>query len=155
MIVQIDISILLAVIFWSGPWPLKTFFCESNLGFHSHGKLFSQLVTKRGVEKSCRPKIMYQLSASFWKNKKPEIIYAFFFCSCLQRFLHTTRQKWILMLWVSDSIIKVVRHHIIICRRMNEAGATLSQQFYERLSLLDFGIPQSPQNRGQKNSKSI
>ena len=59
------------------------------------------------------------------------------------------------MLWVSDSIIKVVRHHIIICRRMNEAGATLSQQFYERLSLLDFGIPQSPQNRGHKNSKSI
>ena len=93
----------------------------------------------------------------FLEEQKTEIIYAFFFCSCLQRFLHTTTQKWILMLWVSDSIIKVVRHYIIICRSMSwmNAGATLSQQFYDCLSLLDFGIPQSPQNRGHKNSKSI
>ena len=49
----------------------------NNLGFHSHGKLFSQLATKRGVEKSC-PKIMCISAFCFSEGQKKYLCIFFF-----------------------------------------------------------------------------
>ena len=93
----------------------------------------------------------------FLEEQKTEIIYAFFFCSCLQRFLHTTTQKWILMLWVSDSIIKVVRHYIIICRSMswmNAGSLPYRNNFMIVYPYWISGFPKAPKTE-DKNSKSM